>query len=92
MATGSRIESQRAFVRRAASTGAAQRARKKAGIGLSEAARGLKVSESTLYRWEHDITVPTHGENLRGFARFLQQVHADQDPEMHKGSRAAKTA
>jgi hypothetical protein len=36
--------------------------------------------------------VPTHGENLRGFARFLQKVRADEDPEMREGPQTASVA
>lgn len=86
------MESPAEFVRRAVKAGAAERARKRAGIGLSEASHGLKVSESTVHRWERGVTVPANGENLKAFARFLRQVRVDEDPEMREGPQTALAA
>lgn len=89
MPTASRLETNRALVRRAAQTGAAARARKKAALTLSAAARMVKVHEATYCRWERGITMPTHGENLRAFARLLVRLGVEDDPEMRADERAA---
>lgn len=86
MVTASRIVQQRAFVRRATSTGAAPRARKAQGIGLPGAARTLKVDTSTYYRWETGQTVPTHDGNLGAFVRWLKRIGVEDDPAMREAS------